>query len=251
MPDTTTTTETFEIKYGAWDADTGEQVTELTDTPEEARRDLGNLLTEWARDGLSDTANTRVRRFYVATDSIGITTTDPASEECDRIAALCNSCFGVNPIMRGVDGKDPGWYHPDTHPNHTPVPISGTAMFADVWDADAAKARIYPAIIANLAPTAYRFTQHTTADGNGCRWSAVSVKHPAERAEPGNRRCPSGCPASDVETDPTSEEPASTDYDGETFECERCGKTVPDEHFDHDAGLCDDCTDNNAGRVVL
>lgn len=34
--------------------------------------------------------------------------------------------------------------------------------------------------------------------------------------------------------------------------CERCGvQNVPDGEFDPDCGLCDDCSDYNAGRVVL
>jgi hypothetical protein len=34
--------------------------------------------------------------------------------------------------------------------------------------------------------------------------------------------------------------------------CERCGaQNVPDGNFDPDCGLCDDCTDYNASRVVL
>jgi hypothetical protein len=33
--------------------------------------------------------------------------------------------------------------------------------------------------------------------------------------------------------------------------CECCGAVVDEPHFDPDSGLCDDCSDYNASRVVL
>lgn len=39
--------------------------------------------------------------------------------------------------------------------------------------------------------------------------------------------------------------------DGANSVCERCGTAVDESHFDPDAGLCDNCTDNNASRVIL
>jgi hypothetical protein len=58
---------------------------------------------------------------------------------------------------------------------------------------------------------AFRFTRHTTASGDGCRWSGVSVKNPIDRAVFDDRRCPARCPASDVEIDPTGGDEAPDD----------------------------------------
>jgi hypothetical protein len=103
--------------------------------------------------------------------------------------------------------------------------------------------------MATTTKIAFRFTRHATPDGTGCRWSLCSVVAPEDRSTPGNRRCPSGCPASDVELDPDADPDAETDAETET--CERCDATVDESHFDPDCGLCDDCSDHNASRVVL
>lgn len=54
--------------------------------------------------------------------------------------------------------------------------------------------------------TTYRFTEHHDPQGYGCRWSFVQVKAPEQRQQPGNRRCPAECPASDVELDQRHQE---------------------------------------------
>jgi hypothetical protein len=69
---------------------------------------------------------------------------------CDRVAAICAGCR--QPIMRGLGGEAPGWYHPDARPHPGTRPAHGSVASADVWDADLAEKGRYALITIEHTP---------------------------------------------------------------------------------------------------
>lgn len=89
----------------------------------------------------------------------------------------------------------------------------------------------------------------TQPDGTDECWLVLAIEPYTLLVEPDRSVYTEEYLAAFVDRPPVRLLPATVTLDG--YRCERCNTLAPDEHFDHDCGLCDDCVDYNASRVVI